>query len=60
MSEQKNVGFRNRKLWAGGAIAALVLGVAFFTFNYPPKGGDVAARSLQPNAIKRRRRGRGH
>jgi hypothetical protein len=43
MSEQKNVGFGNRKLWAGGAVAVLVVGVAIFTFDYPPKGEDVVA-----------------
>jgi uncharacterized protein YjbI with pentapeptide repeats len=43
MSEQKNMSFRNRKLWAGGAVAVLIVGVAIFTFDYPPKGGDVVA-----------------
>jgi hypothetical protein len=40
MSEQERIGSR-RKLWAGGAVAVLAVGVALIAFDYPPKSQDV-------------------
>ncbi|MEO7338187.1 MAG: hypothetical protein ABIV63_16565, partial [Caldimonas sp.] len=41
MSEQQQSVFGNRKLWAGGAVAVLAVGVALVAFDLPPKSGDV-------------------
>jgi hypothetical protein len=40
MSEQPRIG-GNRKLWAGGAVAVLAVGVALVAFDYPPKSENV-------------------
>ena len=41
MSEQQRIGFGNRKLWAGGAVMVLAVGVAMIAFDLPPKSSDV-------------------
>jgi len=42
MSEQQQRSvFGNRKLWAGGAVAVLAVGVAMVAFDLPPKGDNV-------------------
>ncbi|HWH82001.1 MAG TPA: hypothetical protein VNU71_07170 [Burkholderiaceae bacterium] len=42
MSEQQQrSAFGNRKLWAGGAVAVLAVGVAMVAFDLPPKSSDV-------------------
>jgi anti-sigma factor RsiW len=42
MSEQQSaIGSGNRKLWVGGAVAALAVGIAMFAFDYPPKSENV-------------------
>ena len=41
MSEQQRIGFGNRKLWAGGAVMLLAVGVAMIAFDLPPKSSDV-------------------
>lgn len=40
MSEQARMG-SHRRLWAGGAVAVLAIGVAMIAFDYPPKSQDV-------------------
>ncbi|CAM5794803.1 hypothetical protein [Rhizobacter fulvus] len=40
MSEQARTGSQ-RRLWAGGAVAVLAIGVALIAFDYPPKSQDV-------------------
>jgi anti-sigma factor RsiW len=50
----------NRKIWAGGAVAAVALGVAFFATQYPPKPENVIGtvapaeryRAPQADAVK--------
>ncbi len=42
MSEQQRSGFGNRKLWAGGAVAAVAIGVAMIAFDFPPKSENLA------------------
>jgi hypothetical protein len=41
MSEQQRIGFGNRKLWAGGAVMLLAVGIAMIAFDLPPKSADV-------------------
>jgi len=41
MSEQQHIGFGNRKLWVGGAVAVLAVGVAMIAFDLPPKSENV-------------------
>jgi hypothetical protein len=41
MSEQQRIGFGNRKLWAGGVVMLLAVGVAMIAFDLPPKSSDV-------------------
>ena len=41
MSEQQRVGFGNRKLWVGGAVTVLAVGVAMIAFDIPPKSENV-------------------
>lgn len=41
MSQQQRTGFGNRKLWVGGAVAVLAVGVAMIAFDLPPKSEDV-------------------
>lgn len=41
MSEQQRSVFGNRKLWAGGAVAVLAVGVAMIAFDLPPKSENV-------------------
>ncbi len=41
MSEQQRTGFGNRKLWAGGAVMLVAVGVALIAFDLPPRSSDV-------------------
>jgi len=41
MSERQRIGFGNRKLWAGGAVMLLAVGVAMIAFDLPPRSSDV-------------------
>ena len=41
MSEQQSSGFGNRKLWAGGAVMLVAVGVAMVAFDLPPRSSDV-------------------